>query len=143
MIAVDTNVLVYAHRVDSPLHETAKHAVTALAEGSRVWAIPWPCVHEFYTVVTHPKVYVPASTRLQATEQLQAWAASPMLRFLAEVDGHLDRLLTICDAGNIVGPKVHDARIATICLTHGVEHLITIDRDFSRFPQLVTKAPFA
>lgn len=143
MIAVDTNVLVYAHRVDSPFHTAAKDVVISLAEGSRAWAIPWPCVHEFYAVVTHPKVYDPPSTRLEATAQLRAWAASPMVRFLAEVDGHLDRLLTICETGNIVGPKVHDARIATICLTHGVEHLVTIDRDFSRFPQLVTKAPFA
>ena len=53
MIAVDTNILVYAHRADSPYHEAATRALSAL--GTARWAIPWPCVHEFYAIVTHPK----------------------------------------------------------------------------------------
>jgi hypothetical protein len=44
-------------------------------------------------------------------------------------------------AGNIAGPLVHDARIAAICLQHGVRELWTADRDFSRFPQLKTVNP--
>jgi uncharacterized protein len=141
MIAIDTNILVYSHRTDSPLHQAAKAAVTELAEGALSWAIPWPCIHEFYSVVTHPRIYDPPSTRLQAVTQIRAWAESPRLRLLTEGEEHLDRLFALLDAGNIVGPKVHDARIAAICLAHGVEQLITIDRDFSRFPTLVTKSP--
>jgi uncharacterized protein len=143
MIAVDTNVLVYAHRADSAFHKPAKAAVTALAEGKRSWAIPWPCIHEFYSVVTHPKIYDPPSTTTQAAHQLRAWAASPRLKFLAEGADHLERLLGLIDNGRISGPKVHDARIAAICLAHGVEHLLSMDRDFSRFPQLVTRSPLA
>jgi uncharacterized protein len=143
MIAVDTNVLVYAHRSDSPFHLAARTAVTALAEGSRTWAIPWPCVHEFYSVVTNPRIYDPPSSRAQAAEQLRSWAESPSLRFLSEGEGHLERLLGLCDRGSVAGPKVHDARIAAICLVHGVEHLLSVDRDFSRFPQLMTKSPLA
>ena len=59
MIAVDTNILVYAHREDSPFHNTALRRVAELAEGSAMWAIPWPCIHEFLAIVTDPRIYAP------------------------------------------------------------------------------------
>jgi predicted nucleic acid-binding protein len=52
VIAVDTNILVYAHREDSPFHDAAFRRVAELAEGQAVWAIPWPCLHEFLAIVT-------------------------------------------------------------------------------------------
>ena len=39
MIAVDTNVLVYAHRAESPFHTQAFECVKSLAEGGRPWEI--------------------------------------------------------------------------------------------------------
>ena len=42
MIAVDTNLLVFAHREDSPFHEAALRSLVLLAEGRAPWAIPWP-----------------------------------------------------------------------------------------------------
>ncbi len=37
MIAVDTNILVYAHRRESRAHETALAVLRSLAEGNDVW----------------------------------------------------------------------------------------------------------
>ena len=59
MIAVDTNLLVYAHRRDSPWFEPARRALRLLIEGTATWAVPWPCVHEFLAISTHPKIYRP------------------------------------------------------------------------------------
>ena len=59
MIAVDTNLLVYAHRRDSPWFEPARKAVRSLVEGTATWSIPWPCLHEFLAITTHPKIYNP------------------------------------------------------------------------------------
>ncbi len=59
MIAVDTNILVYAHRVDAPFHAVAVRCVTTLAEGRAAWAISWPCVHEFLGSVTRQRVFDP------------------------------------------------------------------------------------
>jgi predicted nucleic acid-binding protein len=39
-------------------------------------------------------------------------------------------------AARIAGPRVHDARVAALCLQHGVRELWTADRDFSRFAEL-------
>ena len=55
MIAVDTQILVFAHREDSPFHPAALAALTELAEGAAPWALPWPVVHEFLAIATHPR----------------------------------------------------------------------------------------
>jgi uncharacterized protein len=141
VIALDTNVLVYAHRRDSPWHEAAKTAVADLAHARARWVIPWPCLHEFFGIVTHPRIYVPPSTAVQAIEQVEAWLASPTLELIGEDVGYWDVLRDLLLAGHVMGPRVHDARIAALCQFHGIRELWTADRDFSRFPDLVTVNP--
>ena len=141
MIAVDTNILVYAHRRDSRWHEQALRAVEALANGRDAWAIPWPCVHEFYSIVTHPRIYNPPSTSAQALAQLRAWRESPSLSLLAEDEDYWPVLESVLARAPVAGPAVHDARIAALCLRHGVDELLTADRDFSRFPMLAAVNP--
>lgn len=141
MIAVDTNILVYAHREDSPFHKPAATRVTELAEGAATWAIPWPCLHEFLAIVTHARIFTPPSTLEQACEQVEAWLASPSLTLLAESTTHWTTLKSLLTAGRIVGPRVHDGRIAALCRQHGVRELWTADRDFSRFPGLAVVNP--
>lgn len=138
MRAVDTNILVYAHRADSRFHRPAVDLLRELAEGKADWAIPWPCVYEFYSVVTHPRVYSPPSTPEQALAQLRAWIESPSLTLLGEPARYWDALEQLLRDADVTGPLVHDARIAAICVAHGVDPLITLDRDFSRFPELRT-----
>jgi hypothetical protein len=41
------------------------------------------------------------------------------------------------------GAMIHDARVAAICLVHGVDVLLSRDRDFSLFPSLTVRNPFA
>lgn len=141
MIAVDTNVLVHAHRRDSEWHQPAREAVTALAEGAGAWAIPWPCLYEFYAIVTHPKIYNPPSKPAEAIEQIKAWLDSPSLVLLAESGSYRSELLALLRTSQPRGPKVHDARIAALCLHAGVRELLSADRDFSRFPRLATRNP--
>ena len=143
MVVLDTNVLVYAHRESSRWHGVAAHLMKELALGLGEWAIPWPCVHEFLGVVTNPRIYKDlASTSEQAWEQLEAWLAAPQLRLLGETDGFPDILRGFIVRPGVVGPKVHDARIAAICVAHGADVLLTNDRDFSLFPELPTRNPF-
>ena len=84
MIAVDTNILVYAHRVDSDWHATAYTRVAALAEGNAAWAIPWPCIHEFFSIVTHARIYTPPTPLEKALDQIDAWLESPTVVMLSE-----------------------------------------------------------
>lgn len=47
MIAVDTNVLVTAHREDLPKHRLALERLSEMAAGDSPWAIPAFCLGEF------------------------------------------------------------------------------------------------
>ncbi len=141
MIAVDTNILVYAHREDAPFHTAAARCMAQLAEGLAPWALPWPCLHEFLAIVTHPRIYAPPSTLERAMAQVDAWVESPSLALLAESQDHWSALRALLHNGRIAGPRVHDARIAALCIEHGVRELWSADRDFNRFSGLTVINP--
>lgn len=141
MIAVDTNLLVYAHRKDSEWHERAEVVIRELAEGRVRWALPWPCVHEFLAIVTHPRIWRPPTPTDAALDQVGAWMESPSVVLLSESRDHWAQLRTLLLAAKIQGPRVHDARVAALCSSHGVLELWSADRDFSRFSSLATRNP--
>jgi toxin-antitoxin system PIN domain toxin len=143
MIAVDTNLLVYAHRADSTWHQQADAVLTELAEGRSTWAIPWPCLYEFYAIVTHPRIYRPPTPPRDALIQIGNWLESPTLAVLHEGEEFWETLRPLIDRSGVQGGAVHDARIAALCLRHGVKILYSADRDFSRFPDLATENPLA
>jgi hypothetical protein len=144
MLAVDTNILVYAHRREAAEHAAATEVVRSLAEGAQPWAVPWPCLYEFFSVVTHPKLWRDtASTPSQAWAQIEAWLGSPSLRLLGETPEFSLLLSRFLDRPRVRGGIVHDARVAALCVAHGVEELLTRDRDFSLFEELRTRNPLA
>jgi toxin-antitoxin system PIN domain toxin len=141
MIAVDTNLLVYAHRTEMRSHAAATDAIRALAEGHSPWAVPWPCAHEFISVVTNPKPFKKPTSPRDAITFLRSLPVSEHFHWLAEGPGYLDKLDSLLTNGNVIGGRIHDARIAALCLHHGVRELWTADRDFSMFPRLNTHNP--
>lgn len=141
MVAVDTNLLVYAHRADSAFHAAADRVIQELAEGGGTWAIPWPCVYEFFAIVTHPRIYRPPTPVEHALEQIDAWLESPTVALLHEGDEFWPALRRLLARSAVQGGAVHDARVAALCLRHGVKKLLSADRDFTRFPELRTENP--
>jgi hypothetical protein len=141
MIAVDSNLLVYAHREDSPWHASAFDRMLQLAEGRAPWAIPWPCIHEFLAIVTHPRIYAPPTPLAKAIDQVEAWLESPSLVLLSESEDYWQGVRNILQTGRVSGPQVHGARIVALCQQHGVTELWSADRDFGRFPRLKVRNP--
>jgi uncharacterized protein len=141
MIAVDTNLLVYAHRPDSPFHQEASIVLAELAAGTQHWAVPWPCAHEFVAVVTHPRIYKTPTPLQVALASISALNQLPNMELIGEGDGYMDCLGEIAVSARVAGGAIHDARIAAICKFHGVKVLWSADRDFSRFGQLKTHNP--
>jgi uncharacterized protein len=132
VIAVDTNLLVYAHRPESEFHADALTMMRRLTEGTQRWGIPIPCFWEFYAVVTNARIYARPSTTDIAFRQISAWRGSPSFAALSTTANHLHTLEALCVVGKVTGGMVHDARIASICIENGVSELWTADRDFSR-----------
>ena len=141
MIALDTNILIALHRSDALGHLAATQAFHEAGGDTASWALPWPCVHEFFAIATHPRVFAPPSPVAQALEAISRWRIRPAVRLLHEDDSYWSELTKLVVAAGITGPRIHDARIAALCLHHGVRELWTADRDFSRFPRLRTRNP--
>lgn len=141
MIAVDTQILVYAHRADAAHHAAASKAISELATGKSDWGLLMQALHEFLGIVTHPRIYDPPSTNEQAWRQLHAWLASPTVVVLGEGPDHLATLERLVRTHRVTGPRIHDARVAAICIDQGVRELWSADRDFRRFKELRTRNP--
>lgn len=141
MIAIDTNILVAAHRADHAQHLAADAALRELCTLSTSWALPWPCVHEFLGIVTHPRIWSRPTPLDQALEAIDRWRRLPFVHTLSESEGYWPVLNDLVLAAAIAGPRIHDARIAALCLHHGISELWTADRDFSRFSRLRTHNP--
>jgi toxin-antitoxin system PIN domain toxin len=143
VIAVDTNLLVYAHRLEMPFNERARQVLTQAVADSEPICVPWPCVHEFLAVVSNPRIFrdpTPIDVALDAVRRLLSSLSGG---FLAEGEGYLDALERIARPALLQGALVHDARVAALCVFHGVRVLWSADRDFSRFPELAVINPLA
>jgi uncharacterized protein len=141
VIAVDTSVLVYAHRQDSPFHSAAQAALHQLGMTKLHWAIPWPCIHEFIAIVTGPVFKKNATPLETALDTINAWAEHPHCHLLSETENHLSILSGLTQRAKTRGGAIHDARIAAICIEHQVEEFWTLDRDFELYPDLRTRNP--
>jgi uncharacterized protein len=137
VIAVDTNILVAAHRLEAPKHDRALHWLRSLSQGAEPWGVPVSCLSEFVRVVTHRSVFDPPSTIAQAVDAMDALLESPTVRILTPSGGHWSLVRASIVAGNATGNLVFDAQIAAVCREHGVERLLSEDRDFRRFPGLL------
>jgi toxin-antitoxin system PIN domain toxin len=136
VIAVDTNLLVYAHRARLPEHRAAREAIERAAGMGEGWGMAQPTVAEFWSVVTHPAAAGRPSTPAEATAFLRAlvhdggghvWLPSP---------GFEDRLLDAAVAANVRGPRIFDLQIALLALEHGAREIWTHDRHFLAAPGL-------
>jgi len=136
VIAVDTNILVYANREESALHAAALRALRNLAEGDEAWAIPVFCVGEFLRVISHDRLFDPPTPVLDAVDSVESLLASPSARLLVPADRYLRLFRSLLEESSTRGNLVFDAQIAAVCLEHGATTLLTEDRDFARFRSL-------
>ena len=134
MIAVDTNVLVYAHRSGTPEHAPALAWLRHLAEDPAPWGLPAFVLGEFLRVVTHPRIFPRPSTLEEATGALDGLLASPGVRVLSPGPRYGALFLDAVRAGRATGNLAFDAQLAAVCREHGISLILTRDRDFTRFP---------
>jgi len=133
MIAIDTNVLVYAHRAEMPQHEVAMTRLRDLVEGSTPWALPVFCIGEFVRVVTHGRIFRPPTDLETALAFLAQVLGSPSARLLVPGATFPTLFSEACRDGAVHGNLAFDAQLVAVCREHGVRTLITEDRDFARF----------
>ena len=136
MIAVDTNILVYAHRGETEPHDLAASRLTALAQGAERWALPIFCVTEFMRVVTHKRVFNPPSTVAQAAAFIEEVVSAPSCELVRPGHEFFNLLIACVREVNASGNLIFDAQIAALCHQHGIDTILTNDRDFGCFQSL-------
>jgi predicted nucleic acid-binding protein len=143
VIALDTNLLVYAHRAGCAEHAAARQAIERAAAESDGWCIPLPCLFEFWSVVTHPASAGGASPPVLASRFIEALLGTGGARVLAPGDRFVERCIEAAVRLGVHGPRVFDLQIGLLCLEAGATELWTRDAGFVALPGLKVRDPLA
>lgn len=135
MIAIDTNLLVYAHRSRTPEHARARKAIDKAAASDAGWGIAVPSLAEFWAIATHPGSEGRPSTPMQAGAFIRAlvhagaqiWVPGP---------GFGDRVFQLAADIGVTGTRIFDLQIALTAFEGGATDLWTHDIQFVKIPGL-------
>lgn len=142
MIALDTNLLVYAHFANSPEHEAAARALEAARRSRRGWGVAFPAVAEFWRVTTHPSVAPTWDAPRAAAEFLtELWKAGAVCWL--PLMGFERRLIEEAGRLGVRGARVCDLQIALISREAGADQVWTHDRGFLPLAGLAVMDPLA
>lgn len=141
MIAVDTNILVYAHRGAVPEHEGASQAIARAARDPRGWGITIGSVAEFGRIVTHPRSLGRPSTAGEARRFISALSEQGGARLWQPGPRSASRLLRLAEEQGVSGNRIFDLQIALTAFDNGAEEIWTHDRDFAAFGGLKVVDP--
>lgn len=141
MIAIDTNLLVYAHRSGVPQHVAARGAIEQAAASPAGWGIPLPCVAEFWAVVTHPAAHGRPSRPAEARSFLERLVADGGGEIWPPLAGHERRLLALADELAVAGPRIFDIAIGLVAFENGATEIWTHDTSFVAIPGLAVRDP--
>lgn len=128
----DVNILVYAHREESPAHVRYADWLRALATGPEPFGLSEPVMQGFVRVVTNGRIFDPPSTVEQAFRFLYALRARPTCSVLRPGPGHWDIFRELCLLPGVHSKLVADAAHAALAIESGCEW-VTADTDFARF----------
>ena len=140
MIALDTNILVYAHRAGVPEHGAAKRSIEDVARRPGGWCIPFPCIGEFWAVVTHPASTGRPSRPREARQFLNNLVAAGA-KILYPRNGAMERLVELAVRLDVQGPRIFDLQIGLICQDAGAREIRSHDRNFIAVPGLAVNDP--
>jgi uncharacterized protein len=140
MLLPDVNVLIYAHRRESPEHERYAEWLTRLAEGPEPFAISELGASGFVRIVTNSRIWDEATATEDALEFIERLRIRSNARLLTHGSASWDIFVRLCVAARARGKLVADAYHAALAIEHGCE-LVTTDSDFARFPGLRHRHP--
>lgn len=132
MRMVDVNVLVDAHRKESPHHAEAAAYLRGLVEGDEPFALSEAVVQGFVRLVTNPKLFRPATELGQAFEFVEQIEAQPHCFRVRPGVAHRRIFEELCRWVKARGPLVTDAAHAALAVESGCVW-VTRDADFARF----------
>jgi uncharacterized protein len=138
----DVNVLVYAHRLESPEHARYAELVRGLAVGPEPFALSELGASGFVRIVTNAKIWDEPTSTEDALEFVERLRSRSNARLLTHGPASWEVFARLCRAARARGKLVADAYHAALAIEHGCE-LLTADGDFARFAGLRSRHPLA
>ena len=129
---LDMNILVYAHREETPEHPRYANWLVELAKGAEPFALSQPAMEGFVRVVTNPKIFRPPTSTETAFEFLDQLLSLPNCNVLRPGARHWSIFKGLCERPGVRGALVADAAHAALAIETGCEW-VTADTDFVRF----------
>ena len=141
MIALDTNLLVYAHREGSAEHGKAKSAILEALNDREGWGVCLPSVAEFWRIVTQPNLPGGASSSSEASHFFHYLITEGHGHIWTPGSGFGERLMRWAASLKVRGDRIFDLQIAVIAYEHGVREIWTHDRNFTSVPSVKVRDP--
>lgn len=142
MIVPDANLLLYAYDESFPGHAAARAWWERVMNGTEPVGLPTVVVLAFVRLATHPTVAANPRSVPEVQLIVDSWLKAPHVRILPTSDSLVGRFFDLLRAAGSGGNLSTDALIAAHAQDAGAK-VFTNDRDFSRFPGLVTVNPLA
>lgn len=142
MIMPDVNVLIYAHRAESPDHAAVGAWLCSVIEGPEPVALSEPVLSGFLRIVTDRRVFRPPTPLGEAMRFVEALTRHPNVRRVRPGTRHWEIFAALVLETGATGKVLADAFHAATALEHGCEWY-TFDGDFARFTELRWRHPLA
>ena len=143
MIALDTNLLVYAHRAATTEHRAAQVAIETACGSPAGCGIATSTVAEFFSIVTHPAASGRPSTPDDAAAFLRVLREEGGLAVWGQSPHFSERLLQLATDLDVWGARIFDLQNALCALDAGATELWTHDARFVKVPGLRLQDPLA
>lgn len=140
MILIDVNVLVYAHRADTPNHIAYRQWLESIINSDQAYGAADLVLSGFLRIVTHPRVFNPPSGMAQAMAFVAEVRDQPNCVIISPGERHWSIFMRLCQQPGIIGNLIPDAYLAALAIESGSEW-ITTDKDFGQFPGLKWRHP--
>ena len=140
MIAIDTNLLIYAHRSATPEHLAARAAIESALNAPGGCGVTLPSVAEFFSIVTHPNTIGRPSTPKAAGDFLESLRVAGVEDLVAGA-AFSARLVRLAADLGVTGVRIFDLQIGLCALDSGATAVWTHDRGFVKIPGLAIHDP--
>jgi toxin-antitoxin system PIN domain toxin len=140
VIAVDTNVLLYAVNSAVDRHRDARSWLDGTLSGGGTVGFSWIVLLAFLRLSTKAGLFPHPLPVDGAMDRVRAWLSQPSSVVLHPTARHLDVLARLVSATGTGGNLTNDAHLAALSIEHRAT-VVTYDHDFGRFPGVAWREP--
>ena len=140
MTLPDVNVLVYAHREDSPHHAVCHAWLLATLKSDQAFGLSEAVLASVIRIVTHARIFKQPSRLDVALAFVKGLLVQPHAVRIAPGPRHWEIFERLCRDAHARGNIVADAYLAALAIESGGEW-VTTDGDFARFPGMKWRRP--